>query len=338
MLKRLTQDLHPLYSALLLHMAKKSGLSVDKLLNTSQLERVKLRQSARWFVALLLKIQHASRHPAVTTGFEYGQQLDLASAGVIGQAVMTSPTLGKALNLMCRYYILTGPKLCFEPTQTDKEVALAIDLAYPSVPEPVRAFVFEALISSWRRCTGVMVGRPLIPSELCFDYSAPQHAQRYRDYFQCKVSFDCPKMTIKADKKWLTLPTLTANPVVHERSVAHCEAALQKLGIVHRFNDKVRRYLKMLPDLANVSIDSTALSMNLSSRTLSRRLQSEGYSFNQLLNEQRCEVACRLLCSGDWKLENIAEHVGYSDASNFRRAFRRWTGQTPSNYRSQHQH
>jgi AraC-like DNA-binding protein len=330
------QYIHPLHCALLLHIAKVSGLSPEQICKASQLERMKSRQHPRWFAAMLLKLQKESEHPAICTGFEYGQQLDLACAGVVGQAVMTAQTLGEALNLMCRYYILMGPKFYFDPQKNGKQASMVIDLAYRNAPEQVRIFVFEALITSWKKCCQMLVGMPLVPTMLHFDYKPPPHAHLYSKLFQCDVIFNSPQTVISAKPEILSLPTLTANPVVHERSVAYCEAALLKLGLDQSLTDKVRRLLKTAPDWTHVSLDTLAQSVNLSSRTLNRRLQSEGYSFQALLDEQRCDFACRLLARSELKIDRVAEQLGYSDPSNFRRAFKKWTGETPSDYRKGH--
>lgn len=336
MVRQRTKNIHPLHCELLLDVAKRGGVSLDQLYKKNQLEQMKTRQHPRRFAALLLKLQKASQHPAICAGFEYGRQLDLACAGVIGQAVMSAPTLAVALELMCRYYILMGPRFYFQLKNVAEETSVAIDLAYNYTPEPVRAFVFEALLSSWQQCTQVLIGRPLQPIRICLDYPAPAHAHLYREQFQCNVQFNCPQTLISASEQFLAQAVTTANGVVHKHAVAHCESALLNLGSALSLSDKIRRYLKMSMDIAHVSLDSMARTLNFSARTLNRRLQAEGSSFQMLLDERRREHACRLLARGDVKLDRIAEKLGYSDSSNFRRAFKRWTGETPSSYRKLH--
>jgi AraC-like DNA-binding protein len=86
-------------------------------------------------------------------------------------------------------------------------------------------------------------------------------------------------------------------------------------------------------DAGFLSLDETARALGLSARTLKRRLDEEGTSFSAILDEQRRARALLLLRSPELSVDTIAERVGYSDIANFTRAFRRWTGTTPTAFR-----
>lgn len=84
---------------------------------------------------------------------------------------------------------------------------------------------------------------------------------------------------------------------------------------------------------SNRRIDVVANSIGFSARTLQRLLGREGISYSKLVDEVRLALARDLLDGTEYRLSEIAERLGYSDAAHFTRAFRRWTGKTPSEHR-----
>ena len=115
-------------------------------------------------------------------------------------------------------------------------------------------------------------------------------------------------------------------------SKAQCEEALRQLTEDAGFACRVRRVIETShpfpPKLARV-----AATLFVSERTLKRRLQEEDASFQQLVDQVRLERAQDLLRSTTMNLSQIADALGYADAANFTRAFKRWTGSSPSHYR-----
>lgn len=326
------KTLHPLYSAILLHMAEADGISAKQLCDSRQLERLQSRQDPRWFAALLLKLLREK--PALSrAGFEYGRHLDLAAAGVIGQAVASAPTLGAAFDLMCRYYPLTGLYLEIERQRVGSEVVVTFAIGYDNMPQDVSMHILEAVLASWHVCTKTLCGIGLPAKKLCFDFPEPDYSDKYREFFNCEVLFDCPRNSMTVDAEIITLATLTANAVVHERAVASCDEALLKQGMAPTITNQVRKHIKVLDNLSAASLATVASKMNLSARTLNRRLQAEGAGFQTLMDEQLCQRACLLLAHSNNTLDRIADELGYSDASNFRRAFKKWTGNTPTAFR-----
>ncbi|WP_101760123.1 AraC family transcriptional regulator [Oceanicoccus sp. KOV_DT_Chl] len=324
--------LHPLYSEILLYLAGAHGVSVEQLCDDEQMQRLKSRQNPRWFVALLLKL--LEEKPSLSSiGFEFGEHLDLASAGVIGQAVSTAPTLGLAFDLMSRYYPLTGMYLDIDRQRVMDDIIVTVDTGYDDVPQQVKTMVLEAVLVSWNLSTKLLCGVPLPVKQLCFDYPEPAHGDKYREYFNCDIQFDSFRSTLTVDTAVVALPIVTSNPVVHQRAVSHCEAALLRQGITQTVTNQTRRIIKLMNNLPEASLDIVASRLNISPRTLNRRLQEEGVGFKVLLDEQRCQRACLLLAKSDYNMDQIAEQLGYSDSSNFRRAFKKWTGATPTHYR-----
>lgn len=128
------------------------------------------------------------------------------------------------------------------------------------------------------------------------------------------------------------LPLPGANPEVARACEEQCRALLARRqvrgGLAGRIRDRLLRTPGHLPDMQTL-----AMELHLTVRTLRRRLDDEGSSYRLLLDEVRQALAEELLATGAIRLEEIAERLGYGEVSNFIHAFRRWKGMTPRQYR-----
>lgn len=134
------------------------------------------------------------------------------------------------------------------------------------------------------------------------------------------------------ERRFLDLPLPGANPEVARACEEQCRALLARRqvrgGLAGRIRDRLLRTPGHLPDMQTL-----AMELHLTVRTLRRRLDDEGSSYRLLLDEVRQALAEELLATGAIRLEEIAERLGYGEVSNFIHAFRRWKGMTPRQYR-----
>ena len=130
-------------------------------------------------------------------------------------------------------------------------------------------------------------------------------------------------------------PSLAADDEALQRLLRDCDLQLQRLQAGGTLAQRVRMLLQQTEGHMP-TLQSMASRENLTERTFMRHLQAEGTSFQQLLDEVRQERACWLLANTDTTVEDIAYALGYEDASNFSRTFKRWCGQTPKEYRQAH--
>ncbi|WP_162945996.1 helix-turn-helix transcriptional regulator, partial [Pseudomonas aeruginosa] len=134
------------------------------------------------------------------------------------------------------------------------------------------------------------------------------------------------------ERRFLDLPLPGANPEVARACEEQCRALLARRqvrgGLAGRIRDRLLRTPGHLPDMQTL-----AMELHLTVRTLRRRLDDEGSSYRLLLDEVRLALAEELLATGAIRLEEIAERLGYGEVSNFIHAFRRWKGMTPRQYR-----
>lgn len=192
----------------------------------------------------------------------------------------------------------------------------------------------ESLLVIWHRWSSWLVGRRLAVREAAFAYPAPPHAADYGALFGVEPVFDAGTTCLALDAAALDLP------------VAQDESSLRRFlrrapaDLLVRPQDapstaeRVRRVLDRGAPEDDLGLDAVAARLLVSGPTLRRRLAQEGTSFQALKDAVRRDRAIVLLSRGDLPVEEVAARLGFSEASAFSRAFRRWTGAPPGTYRA----
>jgi AraC-like DNA-binding protein len=263
-------------------------------------------------------------------GLTLGTQVRPELFGVVGFAAMSSATYGEALARMARYkHMVTGDRLVLLRSE---EVARVRALMAASDPRLRRLRVdgeLSFLIAFGRKLTG----RHLRPRRVALRGPAPAHAERYGAFFECPVEFDQPfdEMTLEAGD--LELPQVSSDPglfsLFEQKAEQQLAAAEGSEGTAVRVREALRELLRgSAPDIAVV-----ARRLATSERSLQRHLEEEGTCFQQLLEEVRCELARQYLTTTDMELGELSFLLGFSHPNSLHRAFKRWTGKTPLEYR-----
>ncbi len=323
--------LHPLYGEILLHVAASHDIGAGELASPAEQLQLRSRHRPSQFFELIERLCALCPDPYLPVKF--GELIDLTAAGVIGQAVMSAATVGDSIRLIRRYYPLTGLYFDLSGELTDGELQVSFDVAYEEISETVRAFLLEALVNSWGTCFRVLRAENMPLTQLLFDFQPAAPAAYYREAFGVQMRGGANTNLGAVNERVFAQPTVTENAVVHGKAVAHCEAALLKIGAMNSATEQVRRELRRTDNLTAASLDVVAGVMSVSGRTLNRRLGQENASFKDLLDEERRRRACRMLQNTGLNIDQIGGRLGYSDVSNFRRAFKKWTGQSPNAFR-----
>ncbi|NRH27447.1 AraC family transcriptional regulator [Pseudomonas sp. MS19] len=318
----------------ILHAATRLGLDRASLLKHSDLsEEQLLDPDARVpFSSQLQLWQTLARLPLPEPGLEIGSNLAPGPFSVLGYLLQSSTTLGEALQAALRYQRLVGE---------GGEVLLrerkdAIELFYrPLHPQlPVTRIRVLSLMASW-----VQMVDPLLEnfrlSKARFVHQQPDDISPYERIFACPLEFATSEYAILIPRELLGAPLIQANRPLQQVLRQHAEALLARLPSESL---SVRVVAILGEQLAHGEPDRSELAraLNISERTLQRRLADEGCSYQSLLNDTRRQLAERHLSSGNLPAAEIALLLGYSEPSVFFRAFRQWTGLTPGEYRSQH--
>ena len=174
---------------------------------------------------------------------------------------------------------------------------------------------------------------PVIPIEVSFKHAAPTSRDAHEAYFGCPMRFDSADDALLLSDETLMQPNILGDEGITQFIVSHLDAEMAQINedanLVRRTKDSIARALSEgLPKMADV-----AKGLGLSVRSFHRRLAEHGASFQNLTEETRRELALGMLRDERYSLSEIAFLTGFSEQSAFTRAFKRWMGQTPANYR-----
>jgi AraC-like DNA-binding protein len=264
-------------------------------------------------------------------GLRMGERLRADSHGALGYATASSRTLGEALQTLERYTMaratLFAPRL-----QVRAQVAqLVFDEA--AALGAVRATVAEAVVLTLKLTLDEAVLGPSPVSAVAFDFPEPAHAGLAGTLFGAPVRYGAGWTGLELAPSQLDRPLLAANAALLREAVEGCQRELSRR---HRGQGMAARVRQILLEGRHgmPGLDAVAAALHLTPRTLHRRLVAEGSAFRELQDELRHQLALEHLRAGRLTLQEIAFVLGYTDLANFRRAFKRWEGAAPSEFRT----
>lgn len=324
-----------IYAAQLVQLAERWNVARTALLEgtglvESQLEDPQVRVSPAAMWSLLQRALALTNEPAL--GFYLGLQLKLSSHGSVGFAAMTAATLRDALLVAERYLTLRAPFLTLHLTVEDEHATLTLGDSFPDVA--LRTFVTEALFTALVQMAHSLLGRS-VGGLFELAYAEPAYFPGFSHLWGGPARFDRNESRLLFPKGLLDEPLRMADAVAARQAVAECERELATLHQTSSLLASVRSQLGEDPR-GFPSLTELAHKRHVSPRTLKRRLAEQHTSYQRLLDELRRDRALKLLEVKSHTIEEIAVRLGYSDAANFNRAFRRWLGVSPSRWRAQH--
>ncbi|WP_033876458.1 AraC family transcriptional regulator, partial [Pseudomonas aeruginosa] len=318
------------YPRLLLGLLEERGLDGRALLreiglSTLRLEEPEARVTSQQYQAIAAAALALSGDPGL--GAQLALRTPPTAHGSLGYAMMASATLGDALCLALRYMPLLQGNVEISLLREDEQVILRM-LPGPALPPALHRYFSEALLIGLYRSGAWLLGEPALVGRLDFDYPEPAVPVPLP---QCRYDQAHVQLVFPAILLARSLPM--ADPAALRRAREHCERELALLDagrrdICARVRLELERQEQRFPNLEEV-----AARLHLSSRSLKRHLHDAGTSFRQLLGQARQRQALRLLRRPEVSLQRIALYLGYSDPTNFTRAFKRWTGEPPSDTR-----
>jgi len=259
-----------------------------------------------------------------------GSRLNPATHGPIGIAAVCAPSLRDSLAVMTRFSQVRSPHFRLRAHLGTAEVRLVPEDRVALTAEEQRPLLDIVMLSTQAMLEAIL-GRPVQEARFELPYAPHDYTSRYADWFHGSVHFGCREPAIVFPSRWLSVQSPLADPVMFD-------AAMQSLIARERllYDDRLlvaRVEQLLLKRGARLSLRSAAALLGVSSRTLTRRLGGEGTSFQTLLDESRKARAVLLLNDPALTVAEVAYTLGYEDAANFGRAFRRWFGKSPGQYR-----
>lgn len=319
--------------ATMIRRVASKGYALDDILhntqiNQSTLDNPKSRLSYTQLMILSQNMLKLTQEPWL--GLEVGSHININQLGMLGYALMSSATVKHALILAQKYHHIVDPAFAFTVNADDKETFISIN---PQLPlKDLQLFVCDNFVASFINLGVFLTGQSIDPQRIHFNFSAPEYAEKYTEYFPCDVLFDQPRTEIIIKNEVMDIPLVLADEATARMAEEQCANILERIGVQDGVVQRVRKVLLSHPG-HYPDIEAVARQMATSTRTLSRTLQDIGTSFQKILDEVRQEIAIEYLTQSSLPVEEIALLLGYNDASNFRKAFKKWTQHTPSYYR-----
>lgn len=280
------------------------------------------------FQAIILQSCQQSKEPAL--GLYLGSQLTITTHGLLGLAAMSSRNLQEALELICQYTVVRSPLVTLSMQLHKKQLHLNLSEAQPL--GAVRQFVVEAFVVALHAMLDFVSGHQYRLLQVQFGFPQPAYSALYQAFLPCPLAFDQPMHRLVIDRQDLAIASPWADPQLKTQMTSQCEQELQRwqqqqstAGLVQQM---LARTKGRLP-----GIEQVAHEFAMSGRTLRRRLADEQTSYQQLVEDWRQRMACHYLASTRLAVQQIAYLLGYADPANFGRAFRRYHGLTPRQYR-----
>lgn len=319
-----------------LRYTDKQGIDSSDLFANTSLSRRKLESphalvETHEYIQVVSNMMRLTQMPDLA--FRLGEELRLGDLGILGHAVSAGITVGGAIELWLRHNWLFFGSLFFDDISSNKgRISYTFIPRIKLFPHLLQFFIEEKTnvdIALFSRFNGV----PLPAKSLHLSYSKPPHSERYEELFGISPIFDSKENKFVIDATQLN-PQMPL-PGADRETAQILTKRLDEMALSITSNTTVTAVTrsKIKENLPKVlSVEEFARKMNFSARTLVRRLQAEGSSYQQLLQEVRSEMAKNFLSTTSLKIDELAEILGFHDAASFRRAFKSWTGVSVSEY------
>ena len=328
-----------------LHSATKVAALIDALLEAGippaealrgvhlradELHSPATRVSLNQMIEACRNAMRLSRDPHLA--FKVGSSVHLSTYGMYGYAMLCSTDFRRTMEFAVRYHQLATPltEIVFEEKGACATWTI-VPLPHPRIDAPLYQFVTELQIGIHISLMRDVMGESFTPIRIALA-SPGSETQLTQELVGCPVLVEQPAAQIVLDTAWLDKTPTLGNRTTHSEILEICDRLLVELGRRSGVAGRVREML--LEDIANrPDLATVAKRLRSTERTLRRQLRAQQTSFRELVDELRMQLATKYLRDTDMTSEDIAAVIGFSDAANFRHAFRRWTGGPPSEFK-----
>jgi AraC-like DNA-binding protein len=265
-------------------------------------------------------------------GLTYARYIQPSTLHGLGLSWIASHTLKEGLERLVRFQRILSSDLNLELRETNQGYCIYNTVSQSDDPLQFPDADYHSGIASIYKVCQIMLGPDIRPLRVEFEHDAPDCLERFESFFGIAVEFNGGETAIEFDKALCESPNSSSNP---DLTRINDQVVVDYLGQFEK-DDIATQTRKFIIDHLPSGVprqSAIASDLNMSLRSYQRRLKQAGTSFAELLDNVRHEMACSYLESPQHQIIKIAYLLGYSDPSNFARAFKRWDGLTPNEFR-----
>ncbi len=268
-------------------------------------------------------------------GLVLGAGVQPRSYPVLGYVILGSATLGEAIDRLLRFERIVG-ELGRTTLNDEGDGHLSLRWECP-VPMPAARYLQDAAIAGWVALGRAIQDAQYAPLRACFAFPEPSsdERRRYESFFGCTVAFNAPWSGVVLQRDWLALPLRSADPLLGDMMEQRARALLADFSAGQNLGNEVRSAIYRRLTSGEPSIDVVAADLGLTTRSLQIRLRKSSINFTELVDDLRRSLAALWAADARLTLMDVALLLGFAEQSSFIRAFKRWYGMTPGEYRKE---
>ena len=319
---------------LLLEGAKRGGVSTEELLGNAGLSLELVNQEdgridKRLFTELMLEVMHRTQDEFM--GFGEGRVSKPGTFSMMAHAVINCATLEKAILRGSKFYELFNLNIYSRLFHEEDEATIRY---FVRSEVEFQSNILEAVVFLTIRFLSWLIGQQIVPKKICFDFPCEDDGE-FASQYACPVFYNQSHTEIVLDQRYLKMPlvqnSLSLSKFLRSSLRELMEGDIENASLNARIRSIIsKEFGNNFPDFS-VICDK----LNMTPQTLRRRLKDENTSYQEIKDSIRKDASVFYLSKHELTIDEIAMLMGFSEASSFHRAFKKWTGKTPSVYRQE---
>lgn len=300
-------------------------------LDTARLSEPRARLSIPRFMRLGHSAIALCGDPAL--GLDMGRHSHPSQVGLAGICAAQAPNLREAARTLTRFEPLYAANYRGRSSFDEDPHGAWLQFYSISPYNAYNRFVVDSVLAGWQANLAQVVGHDISPERVEIEFPEPEYAERYAALFGCPLEFSASANRLRLSNDSLALRNPQHCPGTWRHLVELCERELEQLTRTRSLRERVIQLLGPLLHGHEPDLEEVARRLHLPSWTLRRKLAEEGTQFRAILNDTRRDLATAYIRDTELAFGEIAYLLGFASAEAFQRAFKRWLGQTPGDYR-----
>lgn len=306
------------------------------LLQQFGLDATRLSEArARLSIPRFMRLGHSAialcGKPAL--GLDMGRHSHPNQIGLAGVCAMQAPDLREAARTLTRFEPLYAANYRGRSSFDEDPRGAWLHFYSISPYNAYNRFVVDSVLAGWQVNLAHVVGHAINLERVEIEFPTPQYGERYESLFGCPVEFAASANRLRLSNETLALRNPHHCPGTWRHLLELCERELEQLTRTRSLRERIIELLGPLLHGHQPDLEEVARHLHLPSWTLRRKLAEEGTQFRTILNDTRRDLATAYIRDTELAFGEIAYLLGFASAEAFQRAFKRWLGQTPGDYR-----